>query len=80
MATTTKVTISLPVRVLGAVDAIAKERKAPRSNVIAELIRRRIEELEDEAMIEGYKALAKENANMAEQALPASLEVLPEWK
>lgn len=80
MALTAKVTVSIPLHVLAAVDAIARERKAPRSNVIAEMLKKRVEEIEEESMINGYKALAKENVALAETGLSVVAEVLPEWK
>jgi len=79
MANTMKVTISLPKHILEAVDAVARERKAPRSSVIAQMLEKDIEGLEEREMIEGYCALAEENLAFAESVLPLAQEVLPEW-
>ena len=77
---TTKVTISLPQDLLTAVDNIAKERGAPRSSVITEILEDEVEKIEEKSMIEGYIALAGENKAFADDSLPLAREVLAEWK
>ena len=80
MASTMKVTISLPQYLLAAIDDIAKERGVPRSSVIAEVLKDKLEKIEEQSMIDGYIALAKENATLAEDVVPLAEEVIPEWK
>lgn len=80
MTTATKVTISLPQTLLEKVDDIARKKRVPRSKVIASILDRELAELEKQQMIEGYRALAKENKEFAKRALAIAHEVLPEWK
>lgn len=80
MAEAAKVTISLPNHILEAVDAVAKKRKAPRSCIIAEILKKTLEDLERQEMMEGYIALTKENVSFARKAVHAAREILPEWQ
>ena len=80
MGNTNKVTISLPQHLLNAVDDMAKERCVPRSSFIAQIIKAELEKIEEQSMIYGYTALAKENRTFAEDSFPLAKEAFPEWK
>ncbi len=80
MPTTQKITVSLPGQVVQIIDSLAKARQTSRSTLMAELLKARLKELEDEAMKEGYLAMAKENLAFAKAAAPLAKEVWPEWK
>ncbi len=74
-----KVTISLPQDILEAIDRQAVELCAPRSAVIASMLRDRLREAEEQLMKEGYLAMAEENLRFAEESIPLAMEVLPAW-
>lgn len=79
MPATRKVTISLPDHILAAIDNLTREHHSARSTIIAALLREKLEEAEAQRLKEGYLALAKENLALAEGALPAAVESLPDW-
>lgn len=70
-----KVTISLPQELLDAADRLAKEWSTTRSGVIAQLIDREEEARIKALMIEGYRAMAEENRQEAEEWLKITREV-----
>lgn len=70
-----KVSISLPLDLLSFVDEAARSQHTSRSGFIARLLREKAEERERELMIEGYQAMAEENRRLAEEHLPAAMEV-----
>ncbi len=80
MAAMAKVTISLPADMLEEVDAIAREQNAPRSAIIAEMVKRSLKEQIEQEMADGYKALAEEHRKFAREAFPLAQEVWHEWK
>ena len=73
-----RTTISVTEQVLEAARELSAERQLPLSRVIADAVlaerRLRIEQ----AMIEGYTALAAENHALAEQAVAVDNETWPE--
>jgi metal-responsive CopG/Arc/MetJ family transcriptional regulator len=71
-----KVTITIDETILKEIDRSSKKQGESRSHLIEEAIRAwREKELEKE-LIDGYLAMAKEDAKMAENHLEAMMEVL----
>jgi predicted transcriptional regulator len=75
---TERLTISLPDDVAENVRKRARKSKKPVSRVIADALRQQERAELEERMREGYRAVAEENRRLAEEALPAILEVLPD--
>ncbi len=75
-----KVTISLPKEMVLFADKLAKEKKISRSKAIASCLEKEAKRRFHAEMQEGYRLMAEENLKMAELALEAQREVLPEWK
>ncbi len=73
---TLKVTISLPEELLEFADAVAAERGASRSGVLAELLAEKKRERLHALMAEGYREFARENLAQAEEALNITSPVL----
>ena len=48
--------------------------------MITEMNEEELEKIEEQSMIDGYIALAKENEAFAKDTLPLVIEVLPEYK
>jgi len=74
-----KVTISLPRNLILFADQVASERKASRSKVISSCLQEFADKRLREQMEEGYKAMAKENQQLANLAAELASEVLPAW-
>jgi metal-responsive CopG/Arc/MetJ family transcriptional regulator len=77
---TEKITISLPRDLIQLADELAKEKRVSRSKVVSSCLRELADKRLRRQMEEGYKAIAKENQQFAEQALNLANEVLPEWE
>lgn len=75
-----KITVSLPKDLVQFTDEVAKETKTNRSKVVSSCIREIADKRLRERMEEGYKAMAKENRQFANEAIKLALEVLPEWE
>jgi metal-responsive CopG/Arc/MetJ family transcriptional regulator len=67
---TRNVTVSLPHHVLDAVDAYAAERSSSRSAVIAAWLQEVAERHLEDAMVEGYGAMAEESERVAAEFAP----------
>ncbi|MFH0768092.1 MAG: DUF6364 family protein [Chloroflexota bacterium] len=80
MAKTAKLTVSLPRELISLADQIAKEKKISRSKVVSACLQDLAEKQRAAEMVEGYKAIAKEQKQLAAMALKVEYEVLPEWK
>ena len=80
MGRTAKLTISLPEELIAFADEIARKKKTSRSKVFSSCLKEMAEAARAEAMIEGYKALAKENKQFAEDSIKIAHEVLPGWE
>ena len=74
-----KVTISLPRNLILFADEVASERKVSRSKVVSSCLQEFADKRLREQMEEGYKAMAKENQELANLATELASEVLPEW-
>jgi len=71
-------TISLPDEIADDVRRRARKRRSSVSGVIADALRKNAEEEIRERMREGYRAMADEDRRLAEEALPAIREILPD--
>ena len=80
MANTAKLTISLPRELILLADQLAKENKISRSKVVSACLRDVLEKHRAAEMTEGYKAMAKEQKQLAVTAAKFEHEVLPEWQ
>ena len=80
MGRTAKLTISLPKELISFADQIAKEKKTSRSKVLTSCLQELAERRRVAEMAEGYKALAKEQKQMAAMASEIEPEVIPEWR
>jgi metal-responsive CopG/Arc/MetJ family transcriptional regulator len=71
-----KLTISLPGDILKLADEIAAEKKISRSRLVYLCLRELAEQRVHMKMAEGYKALAGNNQDFADQAIHAASEVI----
>jgi metal-responsive CopG/Arc/MetJ family transcriptional regulator len=80
MGRTTKITISLSPELVQFADRLAAEKKVSRSKVLSSCLQEAAEKQHIADMAEGYRAMAKQNKEMAEIAKTIEHEVIPEWK
>jgi metal-responsive CopG/Arc/MetJ family transcriptional regulator len=73
---TEKLTISVPSDLLKLTDEIAKEKNVSRSKLISSCLRDLADKRLEARMIEGYKAIAKDNLKFAENSIHLANEVL----
>jgi len=72
---TARLTISLPRDLISLADEVASERKISRSKVVSDCLSEFARKRKMELMKEGYKAMAKENLEIAKQAFALQREV-----
>lgn len=77
-ATKGKVSISLDVSLLHDIEVYSKAKKIPRSKVIEDALKKWQQKLKKREMIEGYKAMAQENARITEEYAKLGQEVWPD--
>ena len=75
-----KVTISVPRNVIEITDRIAQRKKTSRSKVVSACLEEFAEKWLSAEMATGYKALAKENLQFAEDSIHSANEILPDWE
>ena len=75
----TKLTISLPEDLAAYVDSLATESHKARSQIIADLLSERRARALYEVLAEGYKAMAEENSQFAEEAIHMAAEIWDEY-
>lgn len=80
MGKTAKLTVSLPRELITLADRIAREKKISRSKVVSVCLQELAERQRVAEMTEGYKAMAKEQKQLAAMTSEIEHEVLPEWK
>lgn len=80
MGRTAKLTISLPEELISFADEIAKEKKISRSKVFSSCLRELAEKHRAAEMAEGYRAIAREQRELAAIASEIEHEVIPEWR
>ena len=73
-----KVSISLEVSLLQDIEMYSKARKISRSQVIENALKKWQQKLKRREMIEGYKAMAQENAQIADEFAKSGQEVWPD--
>jgi len=78
-ATMENITVSIPSRLVSVVEEVAEEEKTNRSRVIARCIDDMAKKRTRRLMEEGYKALAKEQKQIAREFFELQSEVLPDW-
>ena len=71
-----KVTVTIEESIVGEIDRASKERGESRSRVIETAIQEWRKRELDKQLIEGYRAMAEEDAKTAEANLAAGVEVL----
>ena len=71
-----KVTITVDEAILKEIDKLSKSHGESRSRLIEDAIRVWREKTLEKELIDGYLAMAKEDAEMAESHLEAGMEVL----
>ena len=79
MSRTARLTISLPTDLIAFADELAAEKKISRSRVVAACLREIADRRTVVEMEEGYRLMAEENRQLAEQSIPVALETWPEW-
>jgi len=77
-ATKGKVSISLDISLLNDIEMYSKAKKIPRSQLIEEVLKKWQQELKKREMIEGYKAMAQENAQITKEFAKLGEEVWPD--
>lgn len=80
MCKTVKLTVTLPKDLISFADEIAKKRKISRSKVVSLCIQELAESYKVAEMTEGYRAMAKEQKQLADLASEIEHEVIPEWR
>ena len=80
MGKTAKLTVSLPEDLISFADEIAKKKKISRSKVISLCLQELAESHKVAEMAEGYRAMSKEQKQLAALASEIEHEVIPEWR
>jgi metal-responsive CopG/Arc/MetJ family transcriptional regulator len=73
----TKMTVSIPKRLVDFADEMANEQKTSRSKVISGCLEDLEKKRKQARMEEGYRALAKKHEEFAQMAAEIAFEVLP---
>ena len=76
MATSVKMSISLPQRVAEFIEGEAAKRQKPRSAVVAELLEEKRRQLFEEELAQAYLEMAEDDQEFAERAFPLQAEVV----
>jgi len=80
MGKTIKLTVSLPSELISFADEIAKKKKISRSKVVSLCLQELAESYKVAEMAEGYRAMAKEQKQLAALASKIEHEVIPECR
>lgn len=76
MGAKTKVTVSLDADLVGTLGSVSRKTGKPRSRLVEEALRLWRRHQLEEALREGYQAMAKEDRATAERSLSAGREAL----
>jgi metal-responsive CopG/Arc/MetJ family transcriptional regulator len=76
MSTRLKVTITLDESVVREIDRVSRRQKESRSRIMEEALKEWKQKQLEKELIEGYRAMAKEDQEMAEANLDAGVETL----
>lgn len=71
-----KMTVTIDASLIGVLDRLSHERKESRSRIVEEAIRSWQRSRIKEELIEGYRAMAKEDVETAEDHLSAGFKTL----
>ena len=75
-----KLTVSLSKDLIALTDKIAEERKISRSKVVSSCLQELANKRLRAEMEEGYKAMAKEQRQLAKMSFDLQRQVVPEWE
>lgn len=78
-ATMENITVSIPKRLVAVVEKIVEENKTNRSKVISQCLEDMAKRRTKRLMEEGYKAMAKEQEQIARVSFDVQSEIVPEW-
>lgn len=78
-ANVSKLTLSVPKELMAVTDEIAKEKNISRSKLVTQCLQELAKKHLREQMEEGYRAMAKEQEDIAEMAFDLQREVVPKW-
>ncbi len=78
-ATVENITVSIPSKLIAVVEEIVEEDNTNRSKVISRCIEDMAKKRVRKLMEEGYKAMAKEQKQIAREFLELQSEVVPDW-
>jgi predicted transcriptional regulator len=76
MAPKTKITVSLDPEIVGTLGRVSRKTGTPRSRLVGDALRLWQRVQLEQALKEGYRAMAKADRATAERQLPAAREVL----
>jgi predicted transcriptional regulator len=76
MAPKTKITVSLDPEIVGTLGQISRKTGKPRSRLVGDALRLWQRVQQQEALKEGYRAMAKADRATAERHLPVAREVI----
>ena len=74
-----KLTVSVPAELVKLADKIAKEKKISRSKVVSSCLQELAKQRFQADLEEGYKAMAKEEKQLARETFEVQSEIVPEW-
>ena len=73
------ITVSIPKRLVAVVEQIKREKNINRSKVIVQCLEDMARRRKRKLMEEGYKAMAKEQEQIARVSFDVQSEIVPEW-
>ena len=76
MSTRLKVTITMDESIIREIDRVSRKQKESRSRIMEEAMKEWKQKQIEKELIEGYRAMAHEDQEMAEANLEASVETL----
>ena len=74
-----KLTVSVPAELVKMADKIAREKKISRSKVVSSCLQELAKQRFQADLEEGYKAMAKEEKQLARETFEVQSEIVPEW-
>ena len=74
-----KLTVSVPAELVKLADKVAKEKKISRSKVVSSCLQELAKQRFQADLEEGYKAMAKEEKQLARETFEVQSEIVPEW-
>ena len=74
-----KLTVSVPAELVKMADKVAKEKKISRSKVVSSCLQELAKQRFQAELKEGYKAMAKDEKQLARETFEVQSEIVPEW-